>query len=836
MILETDYLIVGSGAVGMAFADILVTETNFNIIIVDRYAKPGGHWNMAYPFVTLHQPSQFYGVSSKELSKGRKDEVGLNKGLYDLATGAEVSAYFDEVMRNQFLPTGRVQYFPLCEYKGDYKFTSKLTGEEFEVKVNKKLVDATYLKTAVPSTHTPNFTIAPEVRFMPLNDLPKITLPPKGFVVIGGGKTGIDACLWLLDNRVNPDKITWIVSRDAWLIDRAKIQPTEEFFEATMGGQAAQFEAAAKATSIENLFDRLEAAGVLLRLDKSVRPQMFHGATISQAEATELRRIKNVVRKGRVQSIETDKIVFKNDTIPTSIEHIHIDCSATPIRTDLPKTPIFKGNVITPQTVRSYQPIFSAAFVAHIEANFEEEKEKNKICGIVPLPNHDTDWIRMLAALMMNQFTWSQYKELRKWLLGNRLDGFSEMVKNASKEDAPKQALLKKMKQYSMPAMMKLQQFIRELDAVENEKKALQRPQFQIRRDLFFKGRLTETPETELQIGEGELLVKIDKFAFTSNNITYAVAGNQIGYWQFFPPAGEDTEGWGIIPVWGFADVVESNVEHIPVGDRFFGYFPPASHLKMKPIKISDQQFIEGSEHRSKLPQGYNLYRRVNAEKGYNSAMDKGRALLYPLYLTSFCLWDALQDEEWYGAKQVLVLSASSKTSIGLGYALQADENSPQVIGVTSQRNVEMVKGLNIYDQTTTYDAISEIDANIPTVIVDMSGNQKLLVDLHAHLGDNMKFTINVGLTHWTNARPKKGIITERSEFFFAPGHIQRRIKEWGFAGFSQKSNAFMMETIAKTSKWLQFRKVDGLQGMADIHQAVCNGEIPANEGLIVEL
>ena len=197
MILETDYLVVGSGAVGMAFADILVTETNANIIIVDKYAKPGGHWNVAYPFVTLHQPSQFYGVSSKELSKGVKDEVGLNKGLNDLASGAEVSAYFDEVMRHQFLPTGRVQYFPLCEYKGDYKFTSMLTGEEFEVKVNKKLVDATHLNTSVPSTHTPNFTIAPEIKFMPINDLPKIKTPPKGFVVIGGGKTGID-CLSLV--------------------------------------------------------------------------------------------------------------------------------------------------------------------------------------------------------------------------------------------------------------------------------------------------------------------------------------------------------------------------------------------------------------------------------------------------------------------------------------------------------------------------------------------------------------------------------------------------------------------------------------------------------------
>ena len=141
---ETDYLIVGSGAVGMAFADILLTESDANIVIVDRFHKPGDHWNVAYPFVTLHQPSSFYGVSSRELSKGCIDQVGLNKGLNELASGAEVSAYFDDVMREQFLPTGRVKYFPMCDYKGDGKFFSSLTGETHQVKVNKKTVDATY--------------------------------------------------------------------------------------------------------------------------------------------------------------------------------------------------------------------------------------------------------------------------------------------------------------------------------------------------------------------------------------------------------------------------------------------------------------------------------------------------------------------------------------------------------------------------------------------------------------------------------------------------------------------------------------------------------------------
>lgn len=462
--LETDYLIVGSGAVGMAFADILLTETDASIIIVDRFAKPGGHWNSAYPFVTLHQPSSFYGVSSRELSKGVKDEFGLNKGLNDLASGAEVMAYYDEVMRHQFLPTGRVQYFPMCDYQGDGKFISKISGEEFQVKVNKKKVDATYLKTTVPSTHTPNFFVAPEVNFIALNDLPKVENPPAGFVVIGGGKTGIDALLWLLENKVNPNKITWIVSRDAWLIDRKNTQPTYEFFEDSIGAQANQFEALAKATSVKDLFDRLESSGALLRIDKNVRPQMFHGATISQMELEELRKVKNVIRKGRVQRIEKDQIHFENGSIPTSENYIHVDCSASAI-SNLEIKPIFAGDVITPQTVRSYQPVFSAAFIAHIEAAYEDNKKKNELCQVVPLPNHDTDWIRMMQVFMMNQFKWSQDKELRAWLRSNRLNGFGHLVSQARKEnDETKMAILKRMKESAMPAVMNLQNLLEELD------------------------------------------------------------------------------------------------------------------------------------------------------------------------------------------------------------------------------------------------------------------------------------------------------------------------------------------------------------------------------------
>lgn len=460
--LEADYLVIGSGAVGMAFADVLVAESEATVIIVDRFQKPGGHWNVAYPFVTLHQPSAFYGVSSLELSKGRRDKIGLNKGLNDLASGAEVLAYYDEVMRHTLLPSGRVQYFPLCNYKGDKKFESTLTGDQYEVTVNKKVIDATYLKTTVPSTHTPNFSIDEGVKFMALNDLPKITQAPDGFVIIGGGKTGIDACLWLMEHNVNPDKITWIVSRDAWLIDRQNTQPSDDFFEDTMGAQAAQFEAIAQSESIVDMFDRLESVGVLVRIDTAIRPKMFHGATISQLELGELRKINNVVRLGRVENISSSEIKLVRGSLPTTENTIHVDCSASAI-TNLEVKNIFEGDLITPQGVRSYQPVFSAAFIAHIELMYDNDKKKNEVCQVVPMPNHDTDWIRMLSVFMMNQYNWNQDPAIREWLYNNRLDGFSKMVGNIDKNDEVKKNIMRRLRDNAMPAAMKLQEYMLEI-------------------------------------------------------------------------------------------------------------------------------------------------------------------------------------------------------------------------------------------------------------------------------------------------------------------------------------------------------------------------------------
>ena len=406
--LKTDYLVVGSGAVGMAFVDILLDETDADIIIVDRFAKAGGHWNSAYPFVTLHQPSAFYGVCSRELSQGRLDETGLNKGLGDLATGAEILAYFDDIMRQKFLSSGRVRFYPMCDYQGEGRFNHKLSHKTYHVE-HTRLVDCTHLNTTVPSTHTPNFTVADDVRFMPLNDLPKITDQPAGYTVIGGGKTGIDACLWLLENQVPPTKIRWVKSRDAWLINRKHTQNHPDFFEDAIGNQANMFEAIAGAKDKTDMFTRLETCGYFLRIDPNIQPTMFHGATISEAEMVALRQIKDIVRKGRVSAITSDTMTFQNGLTEPTLGHVIVDCSASAIKSNVIK-PVFDGKRITPQTVRAYQPVFSAAFIAHIEARDISDAEKNGLCGVVPLPDDLDTFIRMTAANMMNQALWGQDK------------------------------------------------------------------------------------------------------------------------------------------------------------------------------------------------------------------------------------------------------------------------------------------------------------------------------------------------------------------------------------------------------------------------------------------
>ncbi len=225
--------------------------------------------------------------------------------------------------------------------------------------------------------------------------------------------------------------------------------------------------------------------------------------------------------------------------------------------------------------------------------------------------------------------------------------------------------------------------------------------------------RLVESQENTSPIAEGDIFVKIESFAFTTNNVTYAVAGDTIGYWKFFNTLEDVNDEWGCIPVWGFAEVLNSNNKVVKKGERLFGYFPPAESLSLSPIKITDQGFTDGKEHRKDLPAVYNNYIRLSGDENYDNSMDHIRALLFPLHITSFCLCDALEEESYLGASQVIIVSASSKTAIGLAQGLADTGKAPKIIGLTSSKNSDFVNNLGCYDEVITYDKLSSVNKSL---------------------------------------------------------------------------------------------------------------------------
>jgi hypothetical protein len=457
--IDTDYLIVGAGAAGMAFADTLLSETDARIVIVDRRDHPGGHWNDAYPFVRLHQPAAFYGVNSRPLGQPIKEAAGLNAGLMDLVSGPEIVGYFGQLMNQRFLPSGRVLYFPMSEMLDDDKFESLLTGTHRRVVVKCKRVDATYADTAVPATHPPKYRVTPEAECVPLNRLAQLRRSHRNYVVVGSGKTGIDACLWLLGHGVAPASIRWIIPRDAWLLDRADIQPGDEFFATTFESIAKQLEVAAAATSLADLFERLASAGLLLRLDERVVPSVYRCATVTKAELEQLRRIEGMVRLGHVRTVEASRIVLERGEIPLAADTLIVDCSASAIP-QRPTVPIFAGDRITLQFVRTCQPTFSAAFIAHMESSVSGDDEKNALSAPVCAPHVDTDWLRMLLVTMTNQLRWNQHPEHRQWLAQSRLNSLYHSLGNVQPAETAKVALVQRYRDAIQPAMANLQKLL----------------------------------------------------------------------------------------------------------------------------------------------------------------------------------------------------------------------------------------------------------------------------------------------------------------------------------------------------------------------------------------
>jgi len=457
--IETDYLVIGAGAAGMAFTDALIEDSDADVVMVDRRHRPGGHWNDAYPFVRLHQPSAYYGVNSRVLGTDTIDEVGPNAGFYQRATAAEICDYFFRVMEEHLLPSGQVRHFGMSDYLGDasgeHQFVSILSGEITTVRVRRKLVDATYLETSIPSTHTPAFTVDPGVRFIPVNGLVALTEPATGYTVIGCGKTGMDAVVWLLESGVAPESIRWIRPRDAWIIDRAYSQPLD-LVTKLMESVSLNVEAAAEAESVGDLFRRLESSGQLVRIDPNVEPTMYRCAIVSQTELELLRSVTNVVRMGRVMHIGTDEIVMEEGSIPTDAGHVHVDCTAAGLRVN-PGRPIFEPDRITLQQVRWCQPTFNAALIGFIEATRDDDEAKNWLCPPNPYPTEVGDWIATNLVSNEAASRWTD-PDLQAWLEGARLNAARGIPEHMG--DPAMQTALTRYLTYAEPSIANLRKLL----------------------------------------------------------------------------------------------------------------------------------------------------------------------------------------------------------------------------------------------------------------------------------------------------------------------------------------------------------------------------------------
>jgi NAD(P)-binding Rossmann-like domain len=443
VVVDTDYLVVGAGASGLAFADTLVAETDAEVTVIDRRDAPGGHWLHAYPFVRLHTPSAYYGVNSLTLGEDRIDPAGENAGYYERATGEEVCAHFSDAAA-RLTETGRVRVLAGHEHltgaRGGEHVRNLSTGELHDVAVRRKVVDARYLESSIPATHLVPFDVAPGAQVVPVNDLPACAGSTSSYAVLGSGKTAADACMWLLDNGVDPDRIRWIRPRDAWFYDRRHFQPLKQVG-AIMEGICLDAEAGAQAANVDDLFERLEASGRLVRIDPSSPATMFRGTMLSARELEALRQIEDVVRLGRVRRIEADRIVLERGETKTGTGVLHVDCTALGLN-NAPATPIFQLGRIVLQQVRHLSPSFNAALIGIVEAHRDNDTDKNRLCPPNPYASSTEDWPRMIGRTWRTEARWFNEPDISAWVASTRLNLLRALPEHAA--DPSVQAVVKR--------------------------------------------------------------------------------------------------------------------------------------------------------------------------------------------------------------------------------------------------------------------------------------------------------------------------------------------------------------------------------------------------------
>lgn len=411
-VVDVDYLVVGAGAMGMAFTDALIDHAErARVALVDRRHGAGGHWLEAYPFVRLHQASALYGVASTLLGGGRVQHRGPEAGLQERATKSEICAYYERVLADHMLDSGRVEFFGGCEYIGDRSFVSRVSGEQFTVPERCRVVDAHYLAPRVPAEVPPPFEAGDDVRVVAVNDLARLEQPASTYVIAGSGKTATDACIWLLARGVDPGAIVWVRPRDPWMLNRAVVQPVPEVF---LGMVADIMQAGESAASLDDLFLRLEDAGIMLRVDRTVMPTMARAPTIGMWELELLRTIEQVVRLGHIRRVDRGRIELDDGSTTTPGDVVVVHCAGEGLITR-PLVPVWSPSEITLQPVRSGFPCFGASITGYVEATRDDDDEKNRLCPPSPYPDSPAAWVRMMVIGARNAASFGSAPDIVEW-------------------------------------------------------------------------------------------------------------------------------------------------------------------------------------------------------------------------------------------------------------------------------------------------------------------------------------------------------------------------------------------------------------------------------------
>jgi hypothetical protein len=354
----------------------------------------------------------------------------------------------------------------------------------------------------------------------------------------------------------------------------------------------------------------------------------------------------------------------------------------------------------------------------------------------------------------------------------------------------------------------------------------------------------TRVVATELpSLKPGEALLRIDRLAVTSNNITYAAFGDvpHLRYWSFFPSV---AAGWGHMPAWGFANVVSSTVAGLEAGERFYGFWPLASHLVVQPVRVSERGFYDGTAHRLELTSAYNHYQRVRTDAAYRSEDESYQALLRPLFITSFMLADFLSDNQFFGAKQAVISSASSKTAYGTVFCLRSESGATGVstVGVTSRGNQAFVDSLGCYHRSVNYDGVESLDPSVPTLYVDFSGDATLRKRVHVHFGASLVHDCYAGSAHTHDhiGKSQAELPGPQPQPYFAPYQIKKRNADWGAAEVTRRFNEAQLAFIRRVSDadapWIEVKEHAGFEAAQRLIESLVAGRIDPRDGHVVVL